>query len=334
MNRRRLLKQLLALPVATAVGGCGFFHPKQSPIKSLKILLQGPFAVLIQQNQKYRIKAYVPHDDKYIHEFRYRDPSRNPLGEDKGQNSYEFSLGNDGLEISEESPYIDHGFDDFNPTISRYYPPEKAFVSLDLPAPDLISYIPPAEPVRFNDGTYGKLPLNHVLEYRVKDVSKVKMEYRVKDGSKVKMHSRDLPGFSGPTTCDDLYKNYKAYWKTEKEGLDEGRHLDDMLARCSQSKVATYFFGVGLPYTSDPEHALTFFNTKLLPILYGQDVIKNPPPNSLVEIKPAPCGQQRSTGAMPMLMPAVYRPAVATPRLFMASSTQDCNAPAVTATVQ
>src|SRR2546423_10076815 len=102
MNRRELLRGLLAMPVATAFSSCTASTqsaPQKSPaITTLKVVLDGSFGVVFERQNPTRIKAVIPHDPDKLHKF-YFDDLFKPM--DNGQDpshSYSFQLSSRGLE--------------------------------------------------------------------------------------------------------------------------------------------------------------------------------------------------------------------------------------------
>jgi hypothetical protein len=337
MNRRKVLQGLAALSFMTTFDGC---HPDDdkddkskhdggktggsSAIRTLRIILQGPFAVVMQKDRNYRVKAYVPYDN--MHEFRFPSPL---IVQDKNKYKFfQFKLEEESLELSGRAPYVDHGFDGFNPEICEWRPPSDTFVSLDLPAPNVISYFPPTIPVLFESGQFTTLPRNHVLEYRVKE------------GCKVHLQSKQV-GDCTPLTCDDLYQQLMRERKDDQAPETTGPQYPSMaqeLTRCSESDVCTFFLGVGLRprpreqnLQTDRDHALTFFNEKLLPSLYGKNIPKG---QKIAKLDASPCSQSSGATMSPVLMPAVQRLPFPEARLVPAASTENCTAPTATATAR
>jgi len=336
MNRRKVLQGLAALPVAAAFSGCcgngdkgkPGTHPETSKIRALQIHLQGPFAVVLQKDRNYRIQAYVPYDEGSKHEFRFS----NLLAAEDKHKFYQFKLDEDSLELSGRPPYIDHGFDGFNVQIPEWHVPSDSFVSLDLPAPDVITFEPPAIPLLFEpstafpQGQFTTLPRNHILEYRVKE------------GCKVHLRSKQL-GDCIPLTCDDLYQQQmqvrKRYQVPEAQGPQHPYRSQELI-RCAQSDVCIFFLGVGLPprmyeeiLTLDMDHALTFFNDKLLPSLYGGNI---PRGRRIARLNASPCSPSTEMTTSPVVMPAMQRFGSTSAGLRMAVATENCSAPVVTAT--
>jgi len=338
MNRRSVLRGLAAFPIATALAGChrdgrtdDDRHPEGKPtptrpsgVRKLRVILMGPFAVVQQKDRNYRIKAYVPYDDEGKHEFRF--PS--PLVQENKHKTYQFKLLEESLETSNQ-PYIDRGFDGFNVELPEWKPPSDSFVSLDLPAPRVISYIPPAEAVQFErspeypQGQFTSLPVNHVLEYGLKD------------NCKVVLHSEQL-GDCIPLSCDDLHQQYMRLRK--EMDVSPQLPMDQLLTRCSQSDTCTFFLGVGLKprpggasYPDDDVHALNFFNNRLLPSLYGAKI---PQGKRIVKLNVPPCTPSTEVMMSPMFMPAVQRLPFPQARYMPAyyASTENCTAPGATAT--
>src|SRR5262245_8770303 len=79
MNRRRLIKTMLAAPVVAALGGCTSEkeNVNASPTPAvpssrggtLKVILHGPFVVVIDA-EGHRVKAFLPYDDDGLHQLR------------------------------------------------------------------------------------------------------------------------------------------------------------------------------------------------------------------------------------------------------------------------
>jgi hypothetical protein len=348
MNRRSVLRGLAAFPIATALAGCHRNggkdkdgkddlrkpenHERFSGVRKLRVILMGPFAVVQQKDLNYRIKAYVPYDDEKLHEFRFPGP----LSPGKKDKSYQFTLQLESLKTPGPA-YVDSGFAGFNVELAQWKPPSDAFVSLDLPAPDVISFLPPPEGVlfepsdQFPQGQTTTLPLNHVLEYTLKE------------GCDVKLHSDQLDRDATPLSCDDLHQQSIGYAKEhdipESKFADHAL-MDQTITRCSQSNVCTYFLGVGLPpeYVQQhrydgkvDDHALRFFNKKLLPSLYNRT--KMPQGIQIVKLYKSPCVWSSGMMMSPALMPAVQRLPFPQARLVPAfASTENCTAPGATAT--
>src|SRR5215467_6868914 len=105
MNRRNLLKGAVTIPIASALSSCKGESYKPSK-GTLKVILYGPFGVVLQSGKDYRITAYVPSDPAHEHELRFRGPSELHGSETKtGKSpSYYFELLRDGLAIDRGSP--------------------------------------------------------------------------------------------------------------------------------------------------------------------------------------------------------------------------------------
>src|SRR5205809_1628716 len=142
MNRRELLTGLLALPAAGALTACTRKHDDEisKKITTLRIILQGPFAVVLEKNGGRRIKAFVPYDEGEKHEFYLQSPLEQMARPSTAcRVGYQFELPDDGLEASRHVPYVDRGFDDVNLTVNGWTPSLKDyFVYLDLPVPQVI----------------------------------------------------------------------------------------------------------------------------------------------------------------------------------------------------
>jgi hypothetical protein len=271
--------------------------------------LEGPFAVIVRGDDRNQIAAYAPYDKEKIHQFYYPDfntPQMKPR--------YSFVLSEQGLQTPNHPPYMDHGFDDFNVHLANWKPsPKDYYVAIDLPAPDVVTYIPPLEGVLFeperqdSSPRFGRLPGSHVLEYRVEDASKIILS------------SRQL-GELHPMPCRDVPAQYGG-GQEEGRGGDSNQkrpNIDRELESCSQSVV--YFLGIGLRPGLDPgldsnyldEHAIEFFNGRLLPSMFGKEI-----PRGLKLLK---VGVEPSQGLQyprSPLTPAVLRyPLLTLPRIM------------------
>lgn len=330
MKRRELLRGLFALSAAGVLNGCregekGDHDREPKTPAILKVVLQGPFAVVLKKKEeRYSVSAFIPPDSQ--HQFRFQLPSKE--GVQTAAPSYHFTLGDDGLVITGRRPYIDHGMDDFFFDFGKYPEPD-TFVAIDLPAPDLMTFIPPTEPVVFQGGKVGFAPLNHVLEYKISDEKKVLL------------HSTEL-GDRKPLPFSELFNGHKEHTHGEQEYKDkkghgpQNPHTQDELGQPSEPEVFTYFLGVGVPPFPDPhamsdadavQHGLDFFNHKLVPLFPNS---KNLKPLTEIRNYGDPCTPMRktTTGIPPSrIRPAVLRESMSKPKLLLVSAAEDCRAP-------
>jgi hypothetical protein len=334
---------MLTVPVVSALG-CRHEHrdkhfpPVPARGGTLRVMLQGPFALVLDTTNKNKITAYVPFTDDQTHEFRFLDPSKRIDGERAPgkRKQYKFTLPENNLEISSRPPIIDSGFQDVTLNVKGWKAtPEDYFVSIELPTPDYITYVPPAIPVVMQDTDAPRLamtPTNHVLEYRIR-------EFEDRDKIVLHSHSNHIPG-GKPLQCQDLHSGFQEHWnQMEKNGEhDQQRlHMERALTRYAETPCVMFFLGVGVsPNTGEAsrrEHALGFFNNKLL------GGFPNAPEHDgmiLEEVYAKPCSSRTVTppgtvnhGAM--LTPAVYR--YPEPRLrpvsasaFYFTAADDCRA--------
>src|SRR5262249_51914274 len=86
MERRSLLQGLLALPVVGAVDGCRHqpysdnFHSPEGRATTLKVVIEGAFAIVIQTNNRSRVRVFTPKqptttEPKNRHKFSFLDGS-------------------------------------------------------------------------------------------------------------------------------------------------------------------------------------------------------------------------------------------------------------------
>lgn len=337
MNRRDLLQAMLAVPVVGAIGGCRHQNNDHHPIPparggALKVILQGPFALVVDTKNHNRIKAFAPFDGDGKHEFRFGNPQDSFVsgeGDRSKRNRFDFKLSADGLEIDERQPHIDAGFADFTLHTGDWEPtPDEYFVAVDLPAPDRITFTPPAIPVLlpgFKPETgprFAMMPTNHVLEYSVREFD-----------DKIKLQSpHPQIGDKKPLSCSDLLGHYQQHWhEMEKAHRDTRQRVytEAELNGCANSQVRVFFFGVGLPSKSPTfemdaaTHALEFYNNRLLPSFpHSPDLASK----KLLEVDVKPCQPVGNGTNRPMLIPAVQRYPVPQARLVPVSSADDCRA--------
>lgn len=326
MKRRELLRGLFALSAAGVLNGCEKPDHDDSyrETKTLKVVIQGPFAVVLKRrNDRYSLSAFIPPTvpPEPVHQFRFQTPM-NVV--EKPALKYHFTLGTEGLDVNERRrPYLDHGLDDMNFDLGEY-PPPNYFVSMDLPVPDLMTFIPPPEPVVFVDGRLAFAPLNHILEYKIRDVSKVLL------------HSEQLKN-QAPLAFSEIFKGYKDHFDREKDYKDkpghgpQGPHTKGELGQPSEADVYTYFFGVGVaPGTLSADaavrHGLEFFNKRLVPLFPNSKDLK---PLSEIRDYGYPCTPMPKTTPS-SLKPAVLRQSMQKPRLLLVTGADDCRAPGLT----
>jgi hypothetical protein len=189
-------------------------------------------------------------------------------------------------------------------------------VVIELPTPDVITYIPPLESVVFGSNKPGQMPDNHVLIYKVRD------------GSQVFLHSKELEKQPLTPDCEPKGRNGS---REHAEGPSISQNLGRL---CEQS--ATYYFGITLSsgnasmgLKEHKEHAKNFFNNKVLPSMFERPV---PEDKKLLSVGEDPYGQTRPA---PMMTPAVFRyPQFSGPRMinvgYPGSGGDLCLAPAAT----
>lgn len=335
MNRRELVRGLLALPLAGVIASCkdkendkdNGSNPLPAKLATLRVVLQGPFAVVLMRDQPgkgYPVKSFIPSDP--AHEFRFPMPTT-PV--EKSYKQYHFTLSGDGLEPTDRPPRIDSGFYDFNVDFGKWDPNARKseyFISLDLPAPDSITFIPPAAPVLFEDGNNSLAPLNHVLEYRVRDISKVVLK------------SDELKA-QKPLSCSELYNQYK---QREKERDYKGKppnssprpDIDGQFGPAVHNDVYVLFLGVGVQsnyFTQQQaeDHGVEFFN-RLLTFFPNAPNINCKRLAHIYDYKP--CPPENRTTASELFMPTVLRESVDQPRLLRVTAAIDCRAPGLLGT--
>ena len=183
MNRRDILKALAAMPVTSALG-CR--HEENEPptpaasgmrVRTVQILLEGAFAVVLHKNNPNRLTAFVPraepgHED-LVHDFFFNDPSKTKPPVTKDPAGYQFELSPNGLRTYPET-YINPGFGDFLADTEKWTLPARV-ATIILPFPNSINFGGRPLRVTFASGRKGMMPTNHILEYYVNEPGKVKM---------------------------------------------------------------------------------------------------------------------------------------------------------------
>jgi hypothetical protein len=331
MQRRKLLQGMLTLPIASALG-CRHKNQPQPPTAgksgTLKIYLHGPFAVVMNSKNQYRVRAFVPFDEDGKHEFRYPTPKDLVSGEgDTGnRNHYEFALREDNLEISGKRPRVDAGFGPFQIHTGEWQPtPDQYFVSVDLPAPEVVTFVPQGVvPVQLATNRLAMMPLDHILEYKVRDSRKME---------EIKLVSKKLRTERSPFTCQYLLSMHE---EAMRAGSAKGNtsQLESDLRQCAEADMGAFFFGVGLPYNAFPpsaekQHALKFFNHKILGSFPNSPQAKG---LELKDVDIAPCATSGGATSYPTLSPAVQRYSLPEPHFQQVASFEECRAAGVIGT--
>jgi len=305
---------MLALPVASALG-CHAENKENKENESsqgassekgvLRVVLNGAFAIVIQKNGRNRLRIFSPKELSNLHEFYFNDPTR---PESKNQ-THNFELLPDGLQVSTRAPEIDTALAAFNLGTDLWCQDEY-FITIDVPAPARIGFMPPLHrAVLANDGPI-QVPSNFVLEYRISDPAKVRM---------VSQDMKETP----PLYFSDLVKRYGGVCG-EKVNEKSKSECDQMKRRYESGfpgSAPGYFFGVGLAYNRhDPLHALQFFNQRILasfPHLVRKLELKS--------IDSSSGNQSRSAiDSNSQLIPALWQPAMNAARLRQVGSVVDC----------
>jgi hypothetical protein len=174
MHRRDVLKALATLPLATALVGCERKNKEDKEhLNTLEVHLDGAFAVVIQENKANSILAFSPRPKKgdEPHQFYFNGY---PKPEDP-QKSYDFKLSAETRERDSKIA-ISPGLNDFSFKTQRWRVGD-SLLSIELPAPDRITFSGHRSPVRFlSDRRQAFMPTNHILEYDLKDAKLPKLE--------------------------------------------------------------------------------------------------------------------------------------------------------------
>lgn len=331
MNRRDLLRGLASLPVASVLASCSTksnsadSEPQSrpstaaaQPITTLKVVLDGSFAVVFDRRTPTRITAVIPHDPDKMHEFYLNNPYQQIDNGQDPSHSYSFQLSPKGLEENRtKRPYIDQCFRDFTRT-TDVWKKEKYFVTVDLPEPDVISFIPPTVPVTFKlNHRSAMMPLNHVLRYRVQEAAAIEMTRE--GGAPSKEGSAPLK----PVRDSEFAQEFSRWCKDPKYGGRSG-HCPQMQQHSSdwfEENAITYYFAVGTPAYGQTAtqkaqyHAENFYNNVLLRSF----------PQVQRELELESGGATHTFDYREgQIVPAVWQPQTAPPRLVLTASTVDC----------
>ena len=183
MKRRDILKALAAMPVAGAFGCRSEEHEPTTPappgmkVRTVQVLLEGAFAVVMHKNNPNRLTAFLPRadagQDDLVHDFFFNDPSKKRAPASKDPAGYQFELSSNGLRTYPET-YINPGFSDFLADTEKWILPARV-ATIILPFPNSINFGGRPLRVTFASGRKGLMPTNHILEYYVDEPEKVKM---------------------------------------------------------------------------------------------------------------------------------------------------------------
>lgn len=172
MHRRDVLKALATLPLATALVGCKHKEDKEN-LNILEVHLDGAFAVVIQENKANSILAFSPRPKvgDEPHQFYFNGY---PKPEDP-QKSYHFKLSAETRD-RDSKVEISPGLKDFSFRTANWRVGD-SLLSIELPAPDRITFSGHRSPVRFlSDHRLAFMPTNHILEYDLKNKTVPKLE--------------------------------------------------------------------------------------------------------------------------------------------------------------
>lgn len=290
MHRRDVLKGLATLPWATALVSCERENhkPDKEHLNTLEVHLDGAFAVVIQENKANSILAFSPRPKAgdEPHQFYFNGY---PKAEDP-QKSYHFKLSAETRERDSKIE-ISPGLKDFSFRTDRWRVGD-SLVTLELPAPDRITFSGHRSPVRFQlSHQLAFMPTNHILEYDLKDAKAPKLE--CSESSLKCEPSRDsFPGVTrfffeiGPKRSLDLVQSrlhavgfFNYILQQSFPDLAEKYQLDPQYAReqeygggAPKSTSAVYHYDSDTPllqeasYAVDCEYAGPLASTKSLPL--------------------------------------------------------------------
>ena len=181
--------------------------------------------------------------------------------------AYEFSL--KGIKPAEKKAsangdnddVIDPAFDAITFHIPNWEPSKLPhFVTMDLPAATKIAALGARYPVQFQSGP-DFVPLTQVLEFEARDSDDVRL---VRTCGSEKKEYKAL-------SCKEMQARYDEAFKDLPDAAKSRRYIDFALKSCTDD--ASYLFvGIGIhpnDIASSEVHGRNFFNSKILPEIYG-----------------------------------------------------------------
>lgn len=296
MNRRDVLKALAAMPVTGALACRHEEHepsnpaPSETRVKTVQVLLEGAFAVVLHKNNPNRLTAFLPRADSgrddLVHDFFFNDPGKKQPPATKDPAGYQFELSSNGLRTYAET-YINPGFNDFLAETEKWILPARV-ATIILPFPNSINFGGRPLHVTFASGRKGLMPTNHILEYYVDDPGKVKMS---------------CPGLGG--------------------------HCEPS-PHCPPGVLRFFFGAAPQMKDEDGQrkHAVDFFNfmlKKCFPDLVEKYALTEVEPSEERNLQsPAKVRPTSFSQTAPDLAPAVFNPNGQSARLLRVSETVDC----------
>jgi|SRR5882724_454706 len=285
-------------------------HSSATPPATLKVVINGPFAIVRQKSDPSKIVVFTPRDPQGIHVFYVNDLEHSC----DMQKNYHFKLLSEGMKAA-ASPAIDPYLADFTAETDLWNR-EDYFVTIELPVPSKITFAPPLHPVKFENGTAGYMTTNFVLEYQVAEPGRVRLV------------SPELNGVH-PLATSELQEQYAKLCS----GAAAGEHFHDscieirnLLAQCAGLRAKVFFFGAGMPltkqtkmsYAEETYHAVHFFNEVFLKSF--------PHLTSKKLFSAEKSGQEGTDGPRAMLMQASLKLPVSRIRALPVSAVIDCKA--------
>jgi hypothetical protein len=254
---------ILAVPVLLGIGmlsACRHRddrHFPDTPPAIIKVVINGPFAIVWPKSDRSKIIVFTPRDPQNIHVFYVNDLTNS---HDEGKN-YHFKLLPEGVKAA-SSLTVDPYLADFTAETGKWEDQKEYFVRIELPVPEKITFAPPLHQVAFANGSSGYMTTNFVLEYRVANPERVKVD------------SPELGGLHPLATAElqEQYAKLCAGPAANSRFHDSCIEIRNLLAQCAGPKAKVFFFGAGIPLEKqskmnefeESEHAVYFFNEVLL----------------------------------------------------------------------
>lgn len=308
---------LLAVPVVLGIGmlsACRHRddrHFPDTPPATIKVVINGPFAIVWPKSDRSKIIVFTPRDPQGVHVFYVNDLTKSY---DEGKN-YHFKLLPEGVKAA-SSLTVDPYLADFTSEAGKWEDQKEYFVRIELPVPEKITFAPPMQQVTFENGASGYRATNFVLEYRVTEPERIKVV------------SPELGGVRLLATSElqEQYARLCGVPYVGKRFHDSCIEIRNLLAQSAGPKAKVVFFGVGISLDmlekmndlEEKEHVVYFFNEVLLKSFSGLDSKRLAPLEKT--------GQPATGGPRGMLMQASLKLPVTHMRPLPVSAVIDCKA--------
>lgn len=169
MHRRDLLKAMVAAPLIAGIAGCKPNEEEKHEV--LEVYLEGAFALVVRHDQADSLLAFSPRTKSApLHEFHFNGS----LAAYDTSKTRSFTLSLEGRD-RRVRPEISPGLKDFVFESEKWRIGD-SLVTIDLPAPDQITFYGDRSPVKFSAGRNALMPRNRILRYELRKEQKFHWE--------------------------------------------------------------------------------------------------------------------------------------------------------------